>query len=102
MRQRSQLLQALGDRTSKAVLARHVRVQQYVLGRLSLIAAVGAPQLLHLQSLSDKVCQVYLLHNYLYPPSERHECPALKWFYMVTLAVKCLWTSAARMAALAC
>ena len=49
VRQRAQLLQALGDRGGEAVLARHVRVQQDVLGRLPLVAAVGAPQLLHLQ-----------------------------------------------------
>ena len=48
MRQRAQLLQALGDGARKAVLPRDVSVQQHVLGRLALVAAVGAPQLLHL------------------------------------------------------
>ncbi len=56
VRQRSQLLQALGDRGREAVLARHVRVQQDVLGRLALVAAVGAPQLLHLRQL-QRGCQ---------------------------------------------
>ena len=48
VRQRAQLLQALGDGAREAVLPGHVRVQQHVLGRLALVAAVGAPQLLHL------------------------------------------------------
>ena len=48
MRQSAQLLQALGDGACKAVLPGHVCVQQHVLGRLALVAAVGAPKLLHL------------------------------------------------------
>ena len=48
VRQRAQLLQALGDGACEAVLPGHVCVQQHVLGRLALVAAVGAPQLLHL------------------------------------------------------
>lgn len=44
----AQLLKALGNCAGKAVLPGHVRVQQDVLGRLPLVAAVGPPQLLHL------------------------------------------------------
>ena len=53
VRQGAQLLQALGDRAGEAVLARHVCVQQDVLWRLPLVAAVGAPQLLHLQPIQS-------------------------------------------------
>ena len=55
VRQRAQLLQALGDCAREAVLSRNVRVQQHVLGRLALVAAVGAPQLLHLPQASMHV-----------------------------------------------
>lgn len=48
MREGAQLLKALRNCAGKAVLPGHVRVQQDVLGRLPLVAAVGAPQLLHL------------------------------------------------------
>ena len=57
VRQRAQLLQALGDGAREAVLPGHVRVQQHVLGRLALVAAVGAPQLLHLSHGSMHVRQ---------------------------------------------
>lgn len=50
MSQRTELLQALCHSRGKAVLPRHVCMQEHILGRLALVAAVRAPQLLHLRS----------------------------------------------------
>ena len=52
MRQRPQLLQALGHRRREPLLAADVRRDDEVLGRLHLVAAVRPPQLLDLQRTS--------------------------------------------------
>ena len=46
--ERAQLLQPFGHRAREPVLARHVREQDDIARRLQLVAAVRAPQLLHL------------------------------------------------------
>ena len=48
MCQRPQLLQPLGHCRGESLLAADVGGDDEVLGRLGLVAAVGAPQLLHL------------------------------------------------------
>ena len=48
MGERAQLLQPFGHRAREPVLARHVREQDDIARRLQLVAAVRAPQLLHL------------------------------------------------------